>query len=366
MIEVNARSQRSIILYRDERGGSGGERSEGGIVAGSRQENRYDVLDGWRGISILAVLACHLLPLGPKEWKLNFAAGYFGMALFFCLSGFLITSFLLKRHGVVDFLIRRCCRILPLAWLALVVGLWMAHAPPSYYLPNFLFVANLPPLHLTTVTAHFWSLGVEMQFYFGIAIACALFGTRGLWAIPICAAAVMVLKISNGVPVSIVTYYRVDEIMSGGILALIHADKIRIRKWLAAIRPEAALLALLASSLPETGWLDYLRPYCAAALVGSTLMRDESYLHGALRSRLLSYVAQTSYALYIVHPLAEHTWLGSGSKLIKYAKRPLLFVVIFAVAHVSTFYYEAPWISFGKRLSARLVKRQAIAAPATT
>ena len=335
-------------------------------MAGSRGGGRYDVLDGWRGISILAVLACHLLPLGPKQWELNAAAGYFGMALFFCLSGFLITSFLLKGHGIVDFLIRRCCRILPLAWLALTVGLWMAHAPRSYYLPNFLFFANLPPFHLTNVTAHFWSLGVEMQFYFGIAIACALLGRGGLWAIPICAVAVMVLKVSSATPVSIVTYYRVDEIMSGGILALIHSDKIRIRKWIAAIRPEVALVALIASCLPETGWLDYLRPYCAAALVGSTLMRNESHLHDALKSRLLSYIAQTSYALYIVHPLLEHTWLGSGGTLIKYLKRPLLFVAIFAVAHLSTFYYEAPWISFGKRLSARAVKRRAIVQPAST
>lgn len=286
------------------------------------------------------------------------------MALFFCLSGFLITTFLLKGHGVVDFLIRRCCRILPLAWLALTVGLWMARAPPSYYLPNFLFFANLPPFHLTSVTAHFWSLGVEMQFYFGIAIACALLGKRGLWVIPICAAAVMVLKVSSGTSVSIVTYYRVDEIMSGGILALIHSDEIKIGKWIAVVSPELALLALVASCLPETGWLDYLRPYCAATLVGTTLMRNDSHLHAALRSRILSYIAQTSYALYIVHPLLEHTWLGSGSKLVKYAKRPLLFVATFAVAHVSTFYYEARWISFGKRLSARVVKRRAIAEPA--
>jgi len=176
----------------------------------------------------------------------------------------------------------------------------------------------------------------------------------------------MVLKVGSGMPASIVTYYRVDEIMSGGILALIHSDKIRIRKWIAAIRPEVALVALIASCLPETGWLDYLRPYCAAALVGSTLMRNESHLHDALKSRLLSYIAQTSYALYIVHPLLEHTWLGSGGTLIKYLKRPLLFVAIFAVAHLSTFYYEAPWISFGKRLSARAVKRRAIVQPAST
>src|ERR1700728_347417 len=102
------------------------------------QGRHFKVLDGWRGLSILAVLAAHLLPLGPSVWGLNAAAGVLGMALFFCLSGFLITNFLLRHSSVVDFLIRRLCRILPLAWLALLVGLWLAHAGADMYLPNFL------------------------------------------------------------------------------------------------------------------------------------------------------------------------------------------------------------------------------------
>lgn len=71
----------------------------GSSAAGSR----LSVLDGWRGISILLVLACHLLPLGPKPWQMNSAAGVMGMAIFFTLSGFLITSFLLNNSSVVDF-----------------------------------------------------------------------------------------------------------------------------------------------------------------------------------------------------------------------------------------------------------------------
>jgi hypothetical protein len=60
-------------------------------------QERFVVLDGWRAISILMVLAAHLLPLGPKVFQLNVAAGLFGMVLFFNLSGFLITHFLLNR-----------------------------------------------------------------------------------------------------------------------------------------------------------------------------------------------------------------------------------------------------------------------------
>src|SRR5262245_4445315 len=83
---------------------------------------RLAVLDGWRGISILSVLACHLLPLGPKSWQLNAAAGPFGMALLFTLSGFLITSTLLANPDWRTFLIRRGCRILPLAYLYIALA----------------------------------------------------------------------------------------------------------------------------------------------------------------------------------------------------------------------------------------------------
>ena len=58
---------------------------------------RLDVLDGWRGLSILLVLLGHLFPLGPKAWQMNGAVAGTGMAIFFTLSGCLITSVLLKR-----------------------------------------------------------------------------------------------------------------------------------------------------------------------------------------------------------------------------------------------------------------------------
>ena len=69
--------------------------------------NYFDVLDGWRGLSILFVLAAHLLPLGPKALRLNETAGPIGMAVFFTLSGFLITNFLIHRPNIYDFIVRR-------------------------------------------------------------------------------------------------------------------------------------------------------------------------------------------------------------------------------------------------------------------
>jgi peptidoglycan/LPS O-acetylase OafA/YrhL len=129
--------------------------------------DRYPQLDGWSGISILLVLAAHLLPLGPKRFQLNATAGVAGMAIFFTLSGFLITSFLMKSPTVANFISRRFFRIVPLALLYILVALVIAKAPMAAYVPHMLFYGNLPPFPLIDITAHLWSVCVEMQFYLG-------------------------------------------------------------------------------------------------------------------------------------------------------------------------------------------------------
>jgi peptidoglycan/LPS O-acetylase OafA/YrhL len=326
---------------------------DGRYILPADESAHLKVLDGWRGISILSVLAAHLLPLGPKRWELNVSSGLLGMAIFFCLSGFLITSFLLRRPNIPDFLIRRMCRILPLAWLALPIGLWLGHAPAASYLPNFLFYANLPPQRLVTGTEHFWSLCVEVQFYLSIALLVALAGRPALRFLPIACLAITALRIFDGKYDSIETYHRVDEILSGATLALVYAGEFgqRARAVLLRINPWACAVLLLLST--RTGFIAYGRPYFAAALVGSSLLRPAFPFASALRGRTLAYIAEISYALYVVHPILTNTWLGTGATLVKYIKRPLLIIAIVALAHLSTFYYEHRWVDFGKRLSGR-------------
>jgi peptidoglycan/LPS O-acetylase OafA/YrhL len=318
-------------------------------MATKERHGHLKVLDGWRGISILAVLACHFLPLGPKSWGLNDAAGYFGMAIFFCLSGFLITNFLLKDPGVWNFLIRRFCRILPLAWLAMPIGLAMAHAPVPYYLHNLLFIANYPPFYLTPVTGHLWSLCVEMQFYVTIALVYGFLGRRSLyWTLPLGCLAVTVMRAYAGVYGSIVTHHRVDEILAGGILALVYASDSK--RWFSKVHPIAILVLFMLSTHVAFGFANYFRPYFAAVLVGSTLVR-RSPLAPLLAAPWLAYIAEVSYALYVWHPIVADTWLSSGSTFVKYLKRPLLFAAVFATAHASTFWYEKRWIEAGRRWS---------------
>lgn len=313
--------------------------------------SRFDVLDGWRGLSILFVLAAHLLPLGPKAFQLNATAGPFGMALFFTLSGFLITSFLIHRPSVADFLIRRLSRILPLAWLTALIALIWVNASPEMWAANFLFYANWPPMQLTEVLSPYWSLCVEMQFYFGVALVFLVAKERGLRLLPFLSFAVTLFRLYQGAPVAINTYYRVDEILAGCWLALAYNGYYGERgRWLIGASNPYLLVCLFAISChPDSGFMNYLRPYLAALLVGWTLVNPTAKPCRILSGSFLTYIATISYALYLIHPLLAHSWLGSGETLEKYIKRPFLFLVLFALAHFSTFYYERRFTDWAKQ-----------------
>jgi len=150
-----------------------------------RPAQRIPELDGLRGIAILLVLMRHyihhpsLLLLGP-QW------GWMGVNLFFVLSGFLITSILLRladHPGALKiFYARRSLRIFPLYFLALVVYFAASAAvgTPQPGKTVFLYAtflqAFIPPLvtHLKIVPhpdwvvmgfAVLWSLSVEEYFY---------------------------------------------------------------------------------------------------------------------------------------------------------------------------------------------------------
>jgi peptidoglycan/LPS O-acetylase OafA/YrhL len=315
---------------------------------------RFPALDGWRGISILLVMTGHLFPLGPSRLGANAAVPAFGMAIFFTLSGFLITTTLLYRPSVSEFLIRRLCRIVPAAWAFSLVALTLAGVPASVYIAQLLFYSNLPPFWLTNYTGHLWSLGVEVQFYVSIAFIFLLFKRRGLWSLPFLCLAATSYRIYSHTTISIVTSLRADEILAGACLALVayYPRAVGLRRAFQSIGPLILLPLAFAACFSQSGPLGYARPYLVAMLVGTTLFGDR--LTGRarlLQARWLVYIAAISYALYILHPIVSWGWLASGSKVVKYVKRVPELAAVFGLAHLSTFYYEAFWIRMGKKWS---------------
>lgn len=128
-------------------------------------------LDGIRAVAVLMVILFHFG---------YFAPGWIGVQIFFTLSGYLITSILLKSKssslpdyfGV--FYWHRALRILPVVYVFLVVcgvSYAISGKPPSLpsdspwlisFTGNF---ARMRPQDLGAPFVHLWSLAVEQQFY---------------------------------------------------------------------------------------------------------------------------------------------------------------------------------------------------------
>jgi peptidoglycan/LPS O-acetylase OafA/YrhL len=278
-----------------------------------------------------------------------------GMALFFALSGFLIVRFLADGMPVSTFAVRRLARIVPLAWVGMF-ALWAWHGTNAELIANLLFISNLPPAKLMHGGEHLWSLCVEVQFYAAVALLCLSPARRGLYLLPILCVAITGLRVGADQPVSIVTWHRVDEILCGGLVALAHCGWFgeQGRAFFTRIPLPLAMCVLFVCSHPSAGPLLYLRPYAGGLVLGSTIYGLDRLSERVLVNRAATYIAQVSYALYVIHGILGATWLGSGDIIHKYLKRPLLFAATFALAHLSTFYLEKPITDLARRFRPRL------------
>jgi peptidoglycan/LPS O-acetylase OafA/YrhL len=143
-----------------------------------KNSKKLPSLDGWRAVSIALVLLAHSTFTAGFPTALNplilkyFAAGTLGVHFFFVISGFLITWLLIQeqaKHGVISlkhFYVRRALRILPVYFFyLLVLGCLTRYSQaPAAWLSNLTFTTNFF-YWVPEGTAHFWSLGVEEQFY---------------------------------------------------------------------------------------------------------------------------------------------------------------------------------------------------------
>ena len=184
--------------------------SDTGVNAGAGRPVHLPGLNGVRAIAAVAVVVSHLrLRLGdfgfPQQPGLLLAQ--YGVTAFFALSGFLITFLLLKEREATQhidvrrFYMRRILRIWPLYYLYLAVTtLVLVNAFPRglpgsvvlyvVLLPNVPFIRgnSLPLLD------HYWSLGVEEQFY----AAWPLILARVKKPLPAISGAVMLFMVAKG------------------------------------------------------------------------------------------------------------------------------------------------------------------------
>jgi peptidoglycan/LPS O-acetylase OafA/YrhL len=138
----------------------------------NRNSTRIPSLDGLRAISIVLVVAGHWAELRYHS-EVAGAFANLGVRIFFVISGYLITTLLVKECAntstidLRDFYVRRAYRILPAAvTFMLVVFVVFWHELRWYHMAAAVFyLANFDWTH-PWFLGHLWSLSVEEQFYF--------------------------------------------------------------------------------------------------------------------------------------------------------------------------------------------------------
>ncbi|MEM9825831.1 MAG: acyltransferase [Planctomycetota bacterium] len=140
----------------------------------TQRPRHLPALDGVRGLAILAVMWFHLpggsMPAISNRLIQITQPGYFGVDVFFALSGFLITRILLVEPPRLDsakrFLIKRALRIFPIYYLFLL-GYWIFDGGGTDLAGAALYAGNytIYALGCRQDFHHLWSLAIEEHFY---------------------------------------------------------------------------------------------------------------------------------------------------------------------------------------------------------
>lgn len=313
-------------------------------------------IDGLRAVSILSVLIFHAFP----QWL---PGGFIGVDIFFVISGYLITTIILKAQkgsgfSLLDFYGRRIKRVFPALILVLIACLaagWYILQAGEYqslgkhvlggaaYVSNIILIgeagyfdisAGLKPL------LHLWSLGIEEQFYLAWPLVLMLV-FRFRLNIP----ATILLFLFTSFFLNVVyigndpvrTFYlpftRAWELLIGGSLAYMKLDgKPHIRLWIDSNMPDflrvddkqlanflawsgVALVIISILTLHESdsfpGWLALFPVLGGICLIAAG---DQAWFNQhVLASKIAIYVGLISYPLYLWHwPLLSFAHIIEG------------------------------------------------------
>ena len=328
-------------------------------------------IDGLRALAILPILLYHAAIPG-------FSGGFIGVDIFFVISGFLITSIIIREvnegsFSFVNFWARRARRILPAALVVVVFTLvagWFLFAPVDYielgrsartqafFAANFFFwgesgyfdgPSELKPL------LHTWSLAVEEQFYIVFPLVLILLHKL----LPTYKRLALTLLFSASLVASIIwvkdypsaTFYllhtRAWELLLGGLLVLLPLHSIRYRALaevvsLAGLATIAYCVINYDSSIVFPG-MSAVPPTLATAALIWVNGRHNSIVKQLLSLQPMVWVGLISYSLYLWHwPLIAFARYSAIDELVLTDKLLLISASII-LAYFSWKFIETPF-----------------------
>jgi peptidoglycan/LPS O-acetylase OafA/YrhL len=343
-------------------------------------------LDGLRGISILVLMTYNA--------HVSFVRGaYIGVDIFFVLSGFLITSLLVEewermgKIGLKQFYVRRALRLLPALFiLILVCCAYAALFQPAdkaaitykgaiftiFYSANWVQAYTLEGIG---AFSHAWSLSVEEQFY--VLWPLLLVGMLGrgwrrrsvlvLVSLLILAAFTWRAALQHNGAAYLRLYLgldtRADALLVGCLLGLLVSWNLlpATRRVTRTFRVLAVvsipfLLFVITQARAGSDYMYYgvftLVAIAAAVLIFEALGARSSVAVRVLEFPPLVWVGRLSYGLYlwnfpIFEALKEKTL--AQLHLPPVVSLPLRFAVVFAVASLSFYLLEKPFLRLKKR-----------------
>ena len=328
---------------------------------------RIPSLDGVRAVSIALVVVGHWAEL---RFHSDVAGAFanLGVRIFFVLSGFLITSLLVRereRTGFIcvrEFYVRRAYRILPAAMMFMTVTFalfwrelrWYHMAPAVFYLANFDFTH---PWYL----GHLWSLSVEEQFYLlwpGALRTWHRHRTKILLAVVAFAPAYRVLCHVAGLHGQAdETFPAVADVLAMGCLLAIFAERVpRIGKlWALGM---GAAVVMVPTYWGVRGFhsdpilLFVLWPLMHVSIAG-LILHVVRARYAWLNLRPVMWLGQISYSLYLWQQLFVFGTVGRA-----------WYGIILAVGGASASYYlvERPMLRLRERRAQKVTRVYAAAA----
>jgi peptidoglycan/LPS O-acetylase OafA/YrhL len=347
-------------------------------------------LNGIRAIAALAVVLSHItvyldrfnlnphligsLPNGnPKGIDLS----DFGVTIFFALSGFLITYLLLAENllqtiSVKNFYIRRILRIWPLYYTYLVLALIVtkvAQVPHESIsdLFYFFFGPNVPKSFQlrSDLLGHYWSLGVEEQFYLFWPLFVRRFHKNLFLAAGVLVSVLFILKLVAYVAFSGSVFHtamyvnRFDCMLLGAMGAQLyfqnHALFVRLCTHRLVQAVGWGIVALSAVNRFHVANIvnhEIMAVATVALIVGQAKSTGLLYLN----TRAFDFLGKISYGIYVIHPLIIFGlgWVFSG--LIT-QDAWYNYVLVYCtsvgttiwVAHLSYQYLERPFLKIKMR-----------------
>jgi len=341
-------------------------------------------LDGFRGIAIITVLISHIT---LNSFFAKYLIGDIGVEIFFVLSGFLITTLLLKERIVQgnvffrNFYTRRALRILPVAYLFLALlivlnCLFKLNISVESFLASAFYIKNLHFQYTNDwYSAHFWTLAIEEQFYviFPLIIIYKTENYINLVYFLILSIPILQYLGYNNIGIfytnNIIhksTFLLINlfgngttSILIGSLFSILMFNgalpnkKIKINHYLSFVLFIIALIFRMecVEVLKSTYFTSTIFSIIIALVIFLCLTNSNDFLSRLLKNKLLISLGVLSYSLYIWQQIFLHK--QPWATAFKYGDSLWLNVpTLFITSYLSYHFYELRFLKFKEKFKA--------------